>query len=224
MSWQCALLQRWLPEYPDGDLPGWGKRWLKSHLAHCSACHHELVEIREVVTAIEGAPVPDPGPEFWTGFSRDLHLKLVQTAQEVQTTALPPPPRRWRWPYLLGAPALAVLLLWVAVQLTGPSMPLQKQAQVKAPAAPKVAEVAKPPATLPSKVAAVPPGGMEQVTNVALDVNTSPPVEDEDLSGWDLDSELAGMTDQEKESFLKKLHQQEKDGSCIVGYSSCSWG
>ena len=80
MRWQCALLQRWLPEYPDGDLPALGKRWLKSHVAHCSACRQELAGLREVVAAVEAAPMADPGPEFWGEFSRDLHLKLVQTA------------------------------------------------------------------------------------------------------------------------------------------------
>jgi anti-sigma factor RsiW len=224
MSWQCALLQRWLPEYPDGDLSGWRKRWLQSHLAHCTACRHELGEIREVVTAITGAPVPDPGPEFWTGFSRDMHLKLVQAAQEDQAQAAPPPPRRWRWPYLLGAPALAVLLLWVAGQFSGPGTPGQHQARVKPPAASRVAKVAKTAPAPPSRVAAIPPGGMEQFTTVALDASSAAPMEEEDITGWDLDAELAGMTEQEKESFLHKLDQREKDGSCIVEYSFCSWG
>ena len=38
MKWQCALLQRWLPEYPDGDLPAFWKGRLQAHLAHCPAC------------------------------------------------------------------------------------------------------------------------------------------------------------------------------------------
>ena len=130
MKWQCALLQRWLPEYPDGDLPAWGKRWLKSHVARCSACRQELAELREVVAALEATPVADPAPEFWREFSRDLHLKLVQAAQDGQTAPAPASPRRFRLPYLLGAPALAALLLYVAVQLTGTGAPIQNQAVV----------------------------------------------------------------------------------------------
>ena len=84
MKWQCALLKRWLPEYPDGDLPAWGKRWLKSHVPGCPACRQELAELRQVIAALEAAPVADPAPEFWGEFSRDLHLKLVQAAQEGQ--------------------------------------------------------------------------------------------------------------------------------------------
>ncbi len=49
-------------------------------------------------------------------------------------------------------------------------------------------------------------------------------MDDVDISGWDLDAELAGMTDQEKNAFLNKLHQHKKDGSCIEGFSFCSWG
>ena len=134
MKWQCALLQRWLPEYPDGDLPALGKRWLKSHLARCSACQKELGELREVVAAIEATPVADPAPEFWQAFSREMHLKLVQTAQEGQAEPVPASPRWFRLPYLVGAPALAVLLLYVAVHLTGPGAPIQDQARLNQPA------------------------------------------------------------------------------------------
>ena len=74
----------------------------------------------------------------------------------------------------------------------------------------------------PAEVAAVP--GMEEFVPVALTAGASLPPEETDLSGWDLDAELAGMTDQEKERFLNKLHQNEKDGSCVEKFSFCSWG
>ena len=201
MSWQCALLQRWLPEYPDGDLPAWGKRWLKFHVGRCSACREELAELRKVVAAIEATPVADPAPEFWSEFSRDLHLKLVQTAQEGQATPALASPRRFRLPYLVGAPAVAVLLLWVAVYLTGPGNPVPDQARVKGES---TAKMATTPQT--AQVAAAP--STEDLVPVALSTGASMPVEEVDISDWDLDAELAGMTDQEKERFLKKLHQR----------------
>ena len=136
MKWQCALLKRWLPEYPDGDLPAWGKRWLGSHVPGCSACRQELAELRQVIAAIEATPVTDPAPEFWGEFSRDLHLKLVQAAQEGQAAPEATSSRWFRLPYLLGAPAMAALLLYVAVQLTGPGAPIQNQAVVMHPRAP----------------------------------------------------------------------------------------
>jgi hypothetical protein len=234
MKWQCALLQRWLPEYPDGDLPAWGKRWLKSHVDHCATCRQELAELREVVTAIETSPVPDPSPEFWHDFSREMHLKLVQAAQAGQAAPAPPRPRWLRLPYLLGAPAVAVLLVWVAVHLTGPGIPVQNQARVKLQEAAKMAAVPHQ-APVPQKAAvphrgpaapaelAAPAVGMEQIVTVALEGGAVSPVEEVDISGWDLDAELAGMTAQEKELFLHKLHQRNKDGSCLERFSSYSW-
>ena len=247
MKWQCALLKRWLPEYPDGDLPAWAKRWLKLHVPECAACRQELAELRQVIVALEATPVPDPAPEFWGDFSRDLHLKLVQAAQEDQS-APEPASRRWfRLPYLVGAPALAVLLLYMAVQLTGPGGPLiQNQAKVAhlpepAPAADQAlakrksaAKMAAVPHKAPAsqaEVAAAPPATralplepMEEIVSVALEEGAPLPVEEVDISAWDLDAELAGMTDHEKDVFLNKMHQRKKDGSCIEGFSFCSWG
>ena len=137
MKWQCALLKRWLPEYPDGDLPAWGKRWLSSHVPGCPACRQEVAELRQVIAALEAAPVKDPAPEFWGEFSRELHLKLVQAAQEGQAAPASTSPRWFRLPYLLGAPAMAALLLYVAVQFTGTGAPIQKQAMVTHPPAPR---------------------------------------------------------------------------------------
>jgi hypothetical protein len=224
MKWQCALLQRWLPDYPDGDLPAWGKRWLKSHVARCSACRQELAELREVVAAIDATPVADPGPEFWREFSRNMHLKLVQAAQTGQAAPASASPRWFRLPYLLGAPALAVLLLYVAIHLTGPGAPIQDQALVKRQSAAKMAAVPPRAAVPPTPVPAAPVLPAEQFVNVALEEGAPLAVEEVDISGWELDAELAGMTDQEKNAFLNNLHQRKKDGSCFEGFSLCSWG
>jgi anti-sigma factor RsiW len=223
MRWQCALLQRWLPEYPDGELPAWGKRWFKSHMASCPACRQELAGLRKVVAAIEATPVPDPAAEFWGEFSRDMHLKLVQAAQGGVAAPVSASPRRFRLSYLLGAPALAVLLVWVAVQLTGPGNPVPEQALIERQEAAKLAAVPQRAPAPPTGVVAAPAPGMEQFATVALEEGVALPVEEVDISGMDLDSELAGMTDQEKERFLKKLHQHEKDGSWVEGFSFCSW-
>jgi hypothetical protein len=208
MKWQCALLQRWLPEYPDGDLPAWGRPWLKSHVARCSACRQELAELRGVIAAIEATPVADPTPEFWGDFSREMHLKLVQAAQNGQTEPAPASPRRFRLPYLVGAPVLAVLLLYVAVQLTGPDLPIQNQAMVKRESPAKMAEVSQPAPAPRAKVPAAAALPVEQIVTVALEEGASLPVEEVDISGWELDAELAGMTDQEKNAFLNKLHKR----------------
>ncbi len=242
MKWQCALLKRWLPEYPDGDLPAWGKLWLKSHVERCSACRQELAGLRQVVAAIEASPVADPAPEFWAEFSREMHVKLVQAAQDGQTAPASTSPRWFRLSYLLGAPAIAVLLLYVAVQLTGPGAPIQDQAVVLhlpgPPSAPdqalvnrqSAAKMAAVPQKAPAPAAEVPAARalpmeqVEQFVTVAIEEGAPLPVEEVDISGWDLDAELAGMTDQERNTFLNKLHQRKKDGSCVEEFSLCSWG
>jgi hypothetical protein len=223
MKWQCALLQRWLPEYPDGDLPAWGRRWLKAHVAHCSSCRQELAEIKELVAVIGAAPSVNPGPEFWTQFSRDLHLQLVQAAQEAPATSTSPVARWFRLPYLVGVPVLAMLLLVVAVHLTGPGSQVQNQALVKPEAALKMAAPPQRAPAPPVALVAAPAREAEQVVPVALEAATALPAEEGDLSGWDLDAELAGMTDHEKEVFLNRLHQRGKDGSCVEKCAFWSW-
>ena len=61
MKWQCTLLQRWLPEYPEGDLPAFWRGRLKAHLERCPVCREELATLREAVEAMQAAPVADPG-------------------------------------------------------------------------------------------------------------------------------------------------------------------
>lgn len=225
MRWQCALLQRWLPEYPDGDLPAFWQARLVSHLEHCPACRRELAALREVVENLRAAPVTDPAPEFWEAFSREMHLKLVHAAQSPQSVPAPPSPRRFKIRYVLAAPALAVLALWLATNLSDPGRPVLNQVQMGR-------EAATQPAQSEPKLAAVPKPGMAPAPRevhqppalVALEVNgfTQEPEEDLDISGWDLERELAGMTEQEKEIFLKKMDQRKEDGSCIIKCSAIS--
>jgi len=194
------------------------------------------------MAAIEATPVADPGPEFWGEFSRELHLKLVQAAQEGPVKPESTGSRWLRLPYLVGAPAVAVLLLYVAVQLTGPGAPIpnqavvmrqpapspvQDQALVKRKSAAKMAAAPQEAAAPTAQVRAapsLPPEPMGQLVTAATEEGGPLPEEDIDISGLDLDAELAGMTEQEKNAFLDKMHQRKKDGSCIEGFAFCSWG
>jgi len=97
--------------------------------------------------------------------------------------------------------------------------------EAKPRAAVKMSEVAKRSPVASMAPAAAPNGELEQFVPVALGERAAPQVDDDvDISDWDLDLELAGMTDQEKEAFLKKMHQRAKDGSCVEKFSLCSWG
>ena len=104
------------------------------------------------------------------------------------------------------------------------STPAQDQALVKRQSAAKMAAVPQKAPAPAAEVPAAPALPMEQFVTVALEEGEHPPVEEVDISGWELDAELAGMTDQEKNTFLNKLHQRKKDGSCFEGLSLCSWG
>ncbi len=210
MSWGCRLLKQWLPEYPDGNLPAFLRRLVGAHLAGCPACRHELAVLKEVEAAIRATPVKDPGPEFWDAFNRQLHLKLAQAAPAA------PAPRRFKIPYyLLGAPALAVLVLWIAAHLTEPQTPVLTQPQVarEAPQAPNAK------GTPPAQVAQETP--QEQIVFAGMGNGL---LQDEDeLPNWDPDPVIADLNDQEREILLKKLKSQEKDGSWLPVFISASW-
>lgn len=221
MRWQCALLKRWLPEYPDGDLPAFWQARLKSHLARCPACRQELAALQEVVRALQAAPAAAPGPEFWAEFDRELHLKLAHAAPGA------PRPRGYKLLYLVGAPALAVLALWFATQFSDPGRPLLNQVQMSRVETPPPAAKAKMAPSLPKAEMAAgsaPAEVQEPLVFVAVGDNGLTADQEEDLvmPGWDLEPVLAGMTDQEKEIFLQKLDQKKKDGSCHDRFSAMS--
>jgi hypothetical protein len=235
MKWQCTLLQRWLPEYPDGDLPAFWQGRLKGHLERCPVCREELAALKAVEEALRSAPVADPGPEFWNDFSREMHLRLVRADQAGQMAPAPRSPWWGRLPYLVGAPALAGLLLWVAVGYLNPERPGPAPTAPMARSAPPaakapVSEMAKPKSASPvaEKMAAAPqvlPPSDEPKNFVYVSKLTGNGGEemapDDDLD--DLDATLAGMTPQEREAFLKKLSRQGKDGSCIRKCSALAW-
>jgi hypothetical protein len=176
-------------------------------------------------------PAVDPGPEFWTEFSREMHLKLVQADQAGQ---MAPPPRSIWWrrlPYLVGVPGLAALLLWIGVSYLQPGRPglaptarmVHKEMQAKPP----VAEMARKPQPAPAP--ALPPSDEDQNFIYASkhlggnhDANVGEALGMEDELD-DLDATLAGMTPQEKEAFLKKLSRHKRDGSCLTNFSAVFW-
>ena len=135
MKWRCALIQRRLPDYPDGDLSPFWKRQVASHLEVCPDCRREAAELAEVMSLYQSEPLPDPGPAFWQGFQQELHLKLARVNQT-------PEPSLWRLRlphYLLGATAMAGILA-LAVYLGPYSRP------ASAPQLAKSREEAKTPA------------------------------------------------------------------------------
>ena len=234
MRWQCTLLQRWLPEYPDGDLPAFWRGRLQVHLERCPTCREELVALKEVEATLQEASAADPGPEFWTEFSRQMHLKLVQADQAGQMAPTPTSPWWGRLPYLVGAPALAGLLLWLAVSYLTPerpgTAPTGQLATTAQPAAKTpVAEIVKEKSAVPAeKMAAVPqalPPSDETKNFIYTSQRNGNGGEEmaPDDEPDDLEATLAGMTPQERDAFLKKLCQHEKDGSCLRKFSAIAF-
>lgn len=213
MKWRCALIQRWLPAYPDGDLPSFWRARIESHLQGCPACREELAGLGEVVRTIKAAASPDPEPAFWENFNRELHLKLAQS------TPAPQPSRFSKMPYyLVGAPALAVLFLWVAIGYFKPDQPVL----VPPPQMAKEQKTLEKMAPTP-RVAMPAPEATGSVVLATQNGQEIPPDDDQDTLLGDLDTTLAGMTEKEKDDFLKNLRRHEKDGSCTRKYSAIFW-
>jgi hypothetical protein len=180
-----------------------------------------LAGLEEVVRAVKTAPAPEPEPAFWDNFNRELHLKLAQSVPA------PAPSRFFRMPYyLVGAPALAVLLLWVAFGYLKPDQPVlapvpqvakQEKALEQMAPPPQVAKQEKALEKMaPTPQAAAPvPEATGSVVLVTKNGQELSPDDDPDTLLGDLDTTLAGMSEKEKEDFLKQVRQHEKDGSCI---------
>ncbi len=172
MKWRCALIQRWLPAYLDGDLPSFWRQRLGSHLQGCASCREELAGLQEVVRLVRAEAAPDPNPAFWQTFHQELHLKLAQSAPA------PEPSRFFKLPYfLVGAPALAVLVLWAFTHLgqMGQMSPKPLQTALVAP---------------------------EQVVYAGMEDGAW---QADEYPSWDVDAVMADLTHQERQAVLQNV-------------------
>lgn len=204
MTWRCALIQRWLPGYLDAEDGGVRNRLVARHLEHCPECRQELAELEAAVRLLKAHPVPDPGPEFWESFQRELHLKLAQLQEKPQ-----PQPQRRPLPVplrmIVAAAPLAVLL--VAVGLWQGYLPGRPVPALKAPG--QETAVAPAPVHEDSSVelaahgpGAAHPPGPEKVLYAGIDEG----LWDEDLVvNWDMDPVLGDLSPQEREALARKL-------------------
>lgn len=205
MTWRCALIQRWLPEYPDAEAAGVRKRLVARHLAHCPQCRRELQEIEETIRLVQVHPVADPGPEYWEAFNRELHLKLARVNQ-----APVPEPKRRLLPYFLaGAPVLAVLVLWLGGYLG--TLPMERDKFVATP------KEAAPVAAAPAREDGVELAahgraggnhlpGPEKILYAGIDEGLW---EDEVGLNWEVDPVLADLSQPEREALARKLTGRE---------------
>lgn len=172
MKWRCALIQRKLPDYPDGELSPFWKQRVAAHLKNCPECRRELEELSAAVRLYRADPLPEPGLGFWQEFDRELHLKLAQVNQNPEEPRASPRLRRLPH-YLVGGAALAGILA-LAVYLgpfTGPT-PAPQRAQPRKEAQAPVAPLAEKPSPAPRETAAAPTAAPEPRPTIA---KTLPP-------------------------------------------------
>jgi RNA polymerase sigma factor (sigma-70 family) len=187
------------------------------------------VDTDEYVLVGEGSPDED--------LVAQEDRRRLQAAQEAPAA---PAPRRFKLPYyLLGAPAVALLLLWLGAHL------MESHSPVPGPG-PKVAQKAGEHAVAQDKARpASPPAPQvahtkapEQVQPVSLGLQKKAPqpslaaqdladeeflIPDDEFSSWDPEPVLSELSEQEREILLQKLRLREKDGSCATIAASVSW-
>jgi len=207
MTWRCALVQRWLPGYLDAEADGIRKRLVERHLKQCPRCRQELADLEATIRLVQAHPVPDPGPEFWEAFQRELHLKLA----ELQHREMPAP-KRHRLPYALAAAPLLFLLVvgvgWWRGYL--PGLPSREAGTPAPPAAALPAPVAPPQKGEVELVVhgggASHPPGPEKVLYAGIDEG----LWDDDLVlNWDVDPVLADLSPEEREALARRLTGRE---------------
>lgn len=204
MTWRCALIQRWLPGYLDAEKGGLRNRLVARHLLRCPACRQELAELEATVRLLKAHPVPDPGPEFWESFQRELHLKLAQLQEEPH-----PQPKRRPLPVplrmMVAAAPLVVLLVALGVwqgYLPGRPGPVLKVPGQETAAAPAPGREENGVELAAHGGGASHPPGPEKVLYAGIDEG----LWDEDLVvNWDMDPVLGDLSPQEREALARKL-------------------
>jgi len=226
MKWRCVLIQRWLPEYPDGELSPFWRRRLEAHLEACPECQAELAELQEAVEIYREHPLPEPEPGFWEAFDRELHLKLARINHQAPAE---PERRRFKLPYLIGAPALAVLLIFLSTYLVNLQQPgkapqlaeRQKlEERLEAGREPRL-EVAKERPTAPAelevgrfraadaeqvmKVHLKPPAENGLVPEQVIYVGLNDGLWQGEVPSWDVEAVVADLSHQERKVLVENL-------------------
>lgn len=223
MKWRCALIRRWLPDYPDGELSPFWRRRLEAHLRDCPACQKELAEIREVVQAFRKHPVPEPEPAFWEEFHQSLHLKLASLNQ----AAPGPEPRRVKLPYLVGASAVALFLIFTSYHLVHVPRPGMAPQLAEGPKPEQIKEGAKesrgewagklpPAAEEMGKFKAADadqvlmiyqksPAGQAVAPEEVIYAGLNDGLWQEEVPSWDVDAVVADLSPQERELLAENL-------------------
>jgi hypothetical protein len=180
-----------------------------------------------VVQAYREHPLPAPESEFWEAFNRELHQKLARLNHERPA----PEPRRFKLPYLLGAPALAVLLIFISSYLVNlhlpgkaplqlaepqkleqpreaasqPRLDLAKERQPAAPASAEMGRFREAEADQLMMVQQTAPGANGVAAEQVIYVGLNDGLWQEDVPSWDVDAVLADLSQHERKMLVEKL-------------------
>ena len=73
----CEGAREQLLAYHDGELPAEQRQAVETHLLSCPDCAREAALIGEVLDRVRALSVPEPPPEFWETFGRELHRRMA---------------------------------------------------------------------------------------------------------------------------------------------------
>lgn len=102
----------------------------QDHLARCNECRRQLDDLASVLNEAQQANVPEPSPLFWTGFSRRVSSSIDAEGDDGWPQWL-----RWQVLLPLGATAMVILALMVAVPKQEQPDAVTVEAEVEAPEA-----------------------------------------------------------------------------------------
>src|SRR5262249_60387726 len=69
-----------LDDYVDGGLDAARRRTVESHLQACGECRAALATADRLARALESAPVPDPGTNYWAKFAARVEARTQRAA------------------------------------------------------------------------------------------------------------------------------------------------
>ena len=103
---------------------------VESHLAACSSCRASYQAIRDVLAAVEAAPVPEPREDYGASVWHKLRPALGRLAEARELH--PTRPRLWHWLFprwaMAGAMAALVVVAFLAGRFsTRPTPPLPEK-------------------------------------------------------------------------------------------------
>lgn len=129
---RCSRINKRIMAYHDGELTEtWSKR-VEKHILSCSLCEKAL---KGLEAADQGIAVPDPGNEYWNGFTARVMDRVKDDPVVAQAhTKLKEPGRFWENRRLAPVFSLALVVVvatGLLIEIRGPIAPRQKMPAVQ---------------------------------------------------------------------------------------------